>query len=152
VNIGAGPGFGREGLVRIGGAKDNDPDKKPDTKVAGDKDQNKDPNKAVAQQERKKPPKWDADPRTIWEEALEKGVDDPGLIVACADYLVQAGRFDHAAEFLKANLRRGIVVRPWVYEALAVALMESKGSPEEIQRAELSEADLQPMDAQGFLR
>jgi tetratricopeptide (TPR) repeat protein len=152
LQMGAGEGFGREGIVRVGGAKDKDLEKKPDTKVAGDKEQNKDPNKAVAQQERKKPPKWDADPRTVWEEALAKGVDDPGLIVACADYLVQAGRFDHAAEFLKANLRQGIVVRPWVYEALAVALTESKGSPEEIERAEVSEADLEPLDAQGFLK
>jgi hypothetical protein len=65
---------------------------------------------------------------------------------------VDAGRFDHAAEFLKANLRQGILVKPWVYEALAVALKESKASPEEVERAETSVADLEPLDSQGFLR
>src|SRR5262249_25334995 len=72
----------------------------------------------------RRPPMADADPKTIWQEALARGVEDPGIIIATADYLVEAGRFDHAAEFLKANLRQGILVKPWVYEALAVALKE----------------------------
>src|SRR5207247_2450808 len=75
-----------------------------------------------------------------------------GLIVACADFLATNGKWDHAAEFLKANLRQGIVVKPWVYESLAIALRESGGSPEEIERAEVSAAELEPMDAQGFLK
>jgi hypothetical protein len=144
------PGMGRldngvrdEALVRIDGKQNN-------TKVAGDveKQEDKDAKKVV----RNKPPMWDADPRTVWQEALAKGVEEPGLIVATADYLVQANRFDHAAEFLKANLRQGIVVRPWVYEALALALRESKASPEEIERAEMSVADLEPLDSRGFLK
>src|SRR5439155_13420723 len=61
------------------------------------------------------------------------------------------GKFDHLAEFLKANLRQGIVVRPWVYEALAQALRETNASPEEIERAVLSAADLEPLDAEGYL-
>src|SRR5439155_9232605 len=73
-------------------------------------------------------------------------------IVACADYMMQAGKFDHAAEFLKANLRRGVVVKPWVFETLAIALRESNASDEEIERAEASLADLAPHDAEGFLR
>jgi tetratricopeptide (TPR) repeat protein len=97
-------------------------------------------------------PRADADPRTIWQEALAKGVDEPGLIIATADYLVQARQWTHAAEFLKANLRQGIVVRPWVYEALALALREGGGSPDEVERAEVSSADLEPLDAHGFLR
>src|SRR5262249_44450129 len=40
----------------------------------------------------------------------------------------------------------------WVYEGLALALRESGGSPEEIQRAEISAAELEPLDAQGYLR
>ena len=92
------------------------------------------------------------DPKTVWQEALSKGVDEPGLIIACADYLALNLYWDHAAEFLKANLRQGIVVEPWVYEALAVALRESGGSPEEIERAEVSAADLRPGDATGLLR
>src|SRR5262249_34051453 len=60
-------------------------------------------------------------------------------------------KFKHAAEFLKANLRQGIVVRPWVFEALAVALEASGGDPEEIRRARLSGIALDPNDAQGFM-
>ncbi len=77
---------------------------------------------------------------------------DPGLVIAVADYLVEHQKFDHAAEFLKANLRQGIVVRPWVYEALTIALKEGKGSAEEIERAQLSSIDLAPQDTQSYLR
>jgi len=73
-------------------------------------------------------------------------------VVATADFLFEAGQFLHAAEFLKANLRAGIVVRPWVYEALAVALEASGGDPDEIRRARLSAVSLDPTDAQGFLQ
>jgi hypothetical protein len=98
------------------------------------------------------PPLEDANPAVIWKEALAKGIDDPGLIIATADYMVHCGKWDHCAEFLKANLRQGIVVQPWVYESLALALRESKGSPEEIERAELALSDLEPLDARGFLK
>src|SRR5205085_8743790 len=73
-------------------------------------------------------------------------------VVAVADFRAEHKRFDHLAEFLKANLRLGIVVRPWVYDALAVALEASGGSPEEIERARVSAVDLEPTDAQGFVR
>src|SRR5206468_700610 len=46
----------------------------------------------------------------------------------------------------------GIVGRPWVYEALAIALQASGGSPEEIERAQVSAIDLQPQDAQSYLK
>ncbi|MFO0925935.1 MAG: hypothetical protein U0736_02720 [Gemmataceae bacterium] len=91
------------------------------------------------------------DPKQVWQDALVKGVNDPGLIIATSDYLGSIGRFDHAAEFLKANLRQGIVVRPWVYKALATALRESGGSADEIERAEVSAADLEPLNATGYL-
>jgi tetratricopeptide (TPR) repeat protein len=94
----------------------------------------------------------DLDAKTIWQEALAKGIRDPGLIIAVTDFLAQRGKFDHVAEFLKANLRQGIVVRPWVYEALAIALKESKGSIDDIERAQLSLIDIEPQDAQGYLR
>lgn len=97
-------------------------------------------------------PAKDLDPKKIWEEALVKGVDDPGLIIAVADFLAQYKRYDHLAEFLKANLRLGIVVRPWVYDALAMALEASGGSPDEIERARVSAVDLEPTDARGFVR
>jgi hypothetical protein len=97
--------------------------------------------------------KVNGDSAVAWQEALDKGeVNDPGLIVATADFLLQAGQFNHATEFLRANLRRGVVVKPWVYESLAIALRASGGSPEEIERAETSLADLEPQDAEGFLK
>ncbi len=91
-------------------------------------------------------------PKKIWQEALEKGVNDPGLIIAVADFLTQAKKYDHAAEFLKANLRQGIVVKPWVYEALALTLELGKGSLSDIERARVSAVDLEPQDADGYLR
>src|SRR5262249_39332339 len=80
------------------------------------------------------------------------GVSEPGLIIACADYLMLGvNRPEHAAEFLKANLRQGVVVRPWVYKSLAIALRQSGGSAEDIERAEVSAADLEPLNATGYL-
>jgi hypothetical protein len=92
------------------------------------------------------------DPKKIWQAALAKGVHDPGLIIAVADFLGEHAYYDHLAEFLKADLRQGIVVRPWVYDALAMALEASGGSPEEIERARLSAIDLEPTDAQGYVQ
>jgi hypothetical protein len=91
------------------------------------------------------------DPTKVWHEVLAKGGVEPGHIIATADFLFETESYVHVAEFLKANLRFGIVVRPWVYEALAVALEASNGSPEEIRRARLSAIALDPQDAQGFL-
>ena len=110
-------------------------------------------NVAGAGGERHRDPKLaeSLDPKVIWQDALARGVDDPGLIIACADFLAQSGNWDHAAEFLKADLRQGIVVRPWVYKALAVALRQSGGAASEIERAETSSAELEPLDAQGYL-
>jgi len=133
----------RDGVVRIDGNRN-----KPKNSKIGPAEENG--NKS--EMKTKPPPLADADPKAIWQRALARGIEDPGIIIATADYLVDAGRFDHAAEFLKANLRQGILVKPWVYEALAVALKESKASPDEVERAQTSEADLEPLDSQGFLR
>lgn len=96
----------------------------------------------------------DLDPRKIWQEKLEqRPVNDAGVIIAVADFLFENKKFDHAAEFLKATLRNGQVARPWVYEALIVALKESKqGTSEEIERAQMSLLDIQPESASGYLR
>ena len=91
------------------------------------------------------------DPTKVWNDALAKGGVTPGLVVATADFLFEAGEFKHAVEFLKANLRFGVVVRPWVFEALAVAMEMDGGNPEEIQRVRLSGIALDPKDAQGYL-
>ncbi|HEX5270916.1 MAG TPA: hypothetical protein VFW33_10530, partial [Gemmataceae bacterium] len=101
---------------------------------------------------KKKPPLADADPKAIWQEALSKDSEDPGVILACVDFLGMMGQWEHAAELLKANIRKGVIVRPWVYEALAMTLRETNASADDIERAETSAADLEPLDAQGFLR
>jgi tetratricopeptide (TPR) repeat protein len=93
----------------------------------------------------------DLDPKKVWQDALAKGVNNRGLIIATADFLVLANKFDHAVEFLKANLRQGIVVEPWVFKALAIALRMSGGSTEDIERAEVSTADMEPKNANGYL-
>jgi hypothetical protein len=91
------------------------------------------------------------DPAKVWNETLAKGNITPGLVVATADFLFEAGEYKHAVEFLKANLRHGVVVRPWVFEALAVAMEMDAGNPEEIQRVRLSGIALDPQDAQSYL-
>jgi hypothetical protein len=93
-----------------------------------------------------------ADAKKLWQDALLKGVTEPGLIIAVTDFLAARGHFDHVVEFLKSELRAGLIARPWVYEALAIALQESKGSLVEIEQAQLSSIDLEPQDAQSFLR
>jgi hypothetical protein len=107
---------------------------------------------ATAQLEQLHPELANQDAKVIWQRALELGVDDPGLIIAVSDWLAMGRKWDHAAEFLKANLRQGIVVKPWVYEALALALKGMQASPAEVERAETSVAALEPLDSQGFLK
>src|SRR5262249_16347219 len=119
-------------------------------RVAGAAD-GSDDTKVVKKSPEKPKDKADLDPKKIWQDALTKGVENPGIIIGCADYLAEIGRFDHAAEFLKANLRNGIYNRPWVYDALAIALENSGASPDEINRVKVSLVDLEPMDAQGFM-
>lgn len=88
----------------------------------------------------------------IWNDVFAKGGIEAGHVVATADFLFERGHFAQTAEFLKANLRHGIVVRPWVYEALAVALEASQATPEDVRRVRLSAVSLDPKDAAGFLR
>src|SRR5262249_5363800 len=108
----------------------------------------RDPNIRVANAGEERP---DLDPKKIWQDALVKAQSDPSQIIATADFLVMAQKFDHAVEFLKANLRQGLVVEPWVYKALAQALRLSGGSAEDIERAEVSTADMEPKNGRGYL-
>jgi tetratricopeptide (TPR) repeat protein len=94
----------------------------------------------------------DLDPRKVWQDALVKGVSNPSLIIATADFLVLTRKYEHAVEFLKANLRQGIVVEPWVYQSLALALRMAGGSAEDIERAEVSPADMEPKNALGYVQ
>jgi tetratricopeptide (TPR) repeat protein len=144
-NLLVAPGAGGMGALPV---KGRDPlaaaNRNPNVRVGANGDErpdDKDPNKGP-------PP----DPRKIWQDALVRGTANPGLIIATADFLVLNKKFDHAAEFLKADLRQGIVVEPWVYKSLALALRMSGGSTEDIERAEVSTADIEPKDAQGYLQ
>jgi tetratricopeptide (TPR) repeat protein len=147
--LGKVPGFGRGDFLVIG-AENRDPN----GRVLGAGGGKEDDPKVVKDPKapKKEPFKPSLDPRVAWQEALEKGIDDPGLIVATVDFLMLIGKYDQAAEFLKANLRQGVVVRPWVFETLAICLRESNASEEEIERAEVASADLEPQDAEAFLK
>ncbi len=153
TRLGGGLGGGRVGPPPMGAL-----DKKREEQFGKATDLDKNPfdkKEKTAVAAKSKPeakPVTDLDAKKIWEEALARGVYDPGLIIACADYLGERGKFDHAAEFLKANLRRAIVARPWVYEALAIALKECKGSLSDVERAQLSVVDLNPQDPSGYLK
>jgi tetratricopeptide (TPR) repeat protein len=141
ANVNAGLPDRGERFVRIGGPKRDGP---VDPKPKGDGDR-------VAVAANKQGGPAPPDPKKVWQDALARGVTEPGLIIATADFLAQNRQFDHAAEFLKADLRQGIVVKPWVYQALAVALRESRGSKEEIERAETASLELDPQDARGYI-
>jgi hypothetical protein len=119
---------------------------------------NKDANIRVANQvarsmRRKSPRKTrNSIPTRSGTNAIAKGGVTPGLSPSPRPtFLFESGQFKHAAEFLKANLRHGVVVRPWVFEALAVALEAAARRPREIRRARLSGIALDPTDAQGFM-
>jgi tetratricopeptide (TPR) repeat protein len=92
------------------------------------------------------------DPKTVWQEALQQGAQNPGLIVACADFLFEHEEYGHAVELLKATLRQGIVVQPWVYEALAIAMEFEGADLSEVRRAKLSAISLNPKDARSYVK
>jgi tetratricopeptide (TPR) repeat protein len=97
-------------------------------------------------------PKTPVDAERMWKVAIDKGLLDPGTVIACAEFLAEAKEFKTAAELLKASLRSGITPERWYQEALGIALEESQGSPEEIERAYLSAIDLEPKNPQTYLQ
>jgi tetratricopeptide (TPR) repeat protein len=97
-------------------------------------------------------PKTTVDAELMWRKAIDKGVREPGMVIACAEFLAEAREFKHAAELLKASLRTGITPERWFQEALAIALEESQGSAEEIERAYTSAIDLEPKNPQTYLQ
>jgi tetratricopeptide (TPR) repeat protein len=92
------------------------------------------------------------DAERMWKQVIDQGVRDPMLVVACAEFLAECKEFKHAAELLKASLRSGLTPERWYQEALAIALEESQGSPEEIERAYVSAIDLEPKNPQTYLQ
>src|SRR5262249_17431099 len=97
-------------------------------------------------------PKNPEDAERMWKEAIDRGIREPGMIIACAEFLAEAREFKHAAELLKASLRSGITPERWYQEALAIALEESQGPAEEIERAYTSAIDLEPKNPQTYLQ
>ena len=87
----------------------------------------------------------------VWDNVLADGTIPPAIVIATAETLFEQADKKQVVAFLKADLRRGLIVRPWVYEALAVALEATGGDPDEIRRARLSAVALDPTDAEGFL-
>ncbi len=94
----------------------------------------------------------DKNPKKMWNQAVDWTVTDPGLIIATADFLMGFDEYGHAAEVLKAGMRKGLTTEPWAHEALQVALQMSNASPEEIERAALSGIDLDPADPKVYLK
>ena len=93
------------------------------------------------------------DPKTMWSNAIDwTKENDPGLILACAEFLMEFDEFGHAAEVLKGNLRKGIATDSWVHESLAIALQAGGGNPAEVERASVSAIDLDPADAKAYLK
>lgn len=92
------------------------------------------------------------DPAKLWNEAFDRTITDPTQVVNAAEYLFDAKEYAHAAEALKAGLRKGRTGGTVMYEALAIALQESQAAPAEVERAALSGTDLEPADPKAYLR
>ena len=136
--VAAGPGINPGGRVIV----KNDPPKAP--AIGGVKL----PSDAVVSVNKPRSP---IDAERIWRQAIDKGIREPGMVIACAEYLAQCREFKHAAELLKASLKGGLTPERWFQEALAIALEESQGSSEEIERAYVSAIDLEPKNPQTYL-
>jgi tetratricopeptide (TPR) repeat protein len=94
----------------------------------------------------------DRNPKKMWNQAVDWTVKDPGIIVAAADFLMGFDEYGHAAEVLKAGMRKGLTTDAWTHDALHVALQMSNASPEEVERAALSGIDLDPADTKAYLK
>jgi len=91
------------------------------------------------------------DPVNFWTDAIQQHGIDSSFTLASVEFLVNNGKADYAAGLLKVVLRQTTQARPWMYDALALALEMSNGSPDEIEQALLSGADLKPGKADGLL-
>jgi len=96
--------------------------------------------------------KLSVDPRRMWSEAIDWTVTDPGIIVACAEFLMEMDEYASAVEILKGGLRKGLTTDNWAHESLAIALQMSQGDPIEVERAALSAIDLDPTDPNAYIK
>jgi hypothetical protein len=94
----------------------------------------------------------DRDPEKVWNDAFEKNLLKPRNVIAVADCLAVGDKFDEVVALLKADLRKGVIAEPCVFDALAMALKASGGSPEERERVLLSVIDLDPKNPRSYLQ
>ncbi len=125
-----------------------DPPKEPPVVVPAEKPTLRDPKVDVAALRKK----LGNDPRTMWHHAIDWTVDDPGLILASVEFLMEFDEPQAAAEVLKGNLRKGLATDAWVHEALTMALQTANATPAEIERAAVSGIDLEPTSAKAYLK
>lgn len=92
------------------------------------------------------------DPNKVWNEAFDRAITDPNLVLTAAEAMVDMGEYAHAAEALKAGLRKGRAGGGWAFDALTLALQESKAAPAEVERVALSGVDLDPTDPKAYLK
>ncbi|MBX9579652.1 MAG: hypothetical protein K2X87_05025, partial [Gemmataceae bacterium] len=93
------------------------------------------------------------DPRRMWNRAVDLEVSNPVELFAAAVVLFESDEYGHAAELLKANLRKGLNTNAWAHELLAVTLQQAgQAAPAEVERAALSAVDLDPADPQAYLK
>ena len=62
----------------------------------------------------------------------------PRHVIAVSDALAIGDKFDEIVALLKADLRHGVLAEPCVFDALAIALKASGGTPEERENVMLS--------------
>jgi tetratricopeptide (TPR) repeat protein len=92
------------------------------------------------------------DANKAWNDAFDKDRFRPRQVIAVADVLAIGDKFDEVTALLQADLRKGVLVQPCVFDALAIALKASGGTPEERERVLLSAIDLDPRDPKAYLQ
>ena len=92
------------------------------------------------------------DPEKVWNDAFEKNLLKPRQVIAVSDALALGDKFAEVAALLQADLRHGVLTEPCIFDALALALKASGGTPEERERVLLSGLDLDPKSPQSYMR
>ena len=88
----------------------------------------------------------------VWNEAFDRAITDPNLVLSAAEAMADMGEYGHAAEALKAGLRKGRAGGGWAFDALTIALQQSQAAPAEVERAAMSAVDLEPTDPKAYLK
>jgi hypothetical protein len=96
--------------------------------------------------------KADRDPQKVWNEAFDRNLLKPRQVIAVADALAVGDKFDEVVALLQADLRRGVLAEPCVYDALALAMKAGGVAPEERERVMLSVIDIDPKNPRSYLR